>query len=93
MEAGLLGDSLKLLGGILSGIAVGVVLLGEGVICSLDLLFGGNLLNSEDGWLGGGVLCALNALTVVKRNLERRLMGRNQLDLLIVIIGVKFKHG
>jgi hypothetical protein len=84
-----LGDSLKLLRGILPGIAVGVVLLGEGVVCALDLLLGGHLLKSEDGCVGGGVLCALNALTVLKKNLERRFMGRGQLDLLIVIIGGK----
>jgi hypothetical protein len=80
-----LGDSLELFGCVLSWVAIGVVLLGEGIIGALDLLLTGHSLQAQDGCVGTGILCALNALTVVKKNLETSFMGDDRLDLLIIV--------
>lgn len=47
-----------------------MVLLGERIIGALNLLLTGHSLQAQDGCVRKGVLCALNALTVVKKNLE-----------------------
>lgn len=44
MSVDVLGDSLELFGGILSWVAIWVVLLGEGIVGALDLLLAGHFL-------------------------------------------------
>jgi hypothetical protein len=52
-----------------------VVLLGKRVIGALYLLFSGQFLQAQNGWIGRGVLWALKEVTVVKRTLVNSFIG------------------